>query len=468
MFDVLHAPSEMSPPPDAVAPEDLVEELASVFAHRDRLDARLAELLRRIGETKAFRRDGFSSLTALLKYRMSIHPGEAQRLVTRANGLTDAPLVALAFETGALSGAQVDVLLEARNIAPEAFAEAEGHLVTVALDTLLIRDLKKQLDYWLDQVAADDLGAERNLVRDLRSLTLRREGEMIRINGWVDIEAGEQLRAELEPGPPAEGDTRSTAARRADVLLDILNGASNRPNITVHVSAETLAHREPGISETAHGTFLTADEIRRLACDANLTRVIFDPESQPLDLAAPNDWSLLPYELPFAPGICDVSSPGATGSLIGAMSITSTIGPTEERPASTTWSCSAVIITSSSTKEDGSSAEHHVTSASTAPTEASWEPILHRVQFRAPSRPRVDRPSSRRVGCSRSSAVCPDSEARNRVAHLLSRGGSSGCHRTRATSIRVRGRCGNSPPIAGGPPSLRGGPDESKPARAIL
>jgi hypothetical protein len=285
MFDVLQAPSEtMTPPPDEVAPEDLIEELASVFAHRDRLDARLAELLRRTGETKAFCRDGFSSLTALLKYRMSIHPGEAQRLVARANGLTHAPLVALAFETGALSGAQVDVLLEARNIAPEAFPKAEGHLVTVALDTPLIRDLKKRLDYWLDQVAADDLGAGRNLVRDVRSLSLRREGEMMRINGWVDIEAGERLRAELEPGPPAEGDTRSTPARRADVLLDILNGASNRPSLVVHVSAETLAHRDPGISETGNGTFLTADEIKRLACDANLTRVIFDPESQPLDV----------------------------------------------------------------------------------------------------------------------------------------------------------------------------------------
>jgi hypothetical protein len=285
MFDVLDAPTQtMTPPPDVVAPEHLVGELASVLAHRDRLDARLAELLRRTGETKAFRRDGYSSLTALLKHRMSLHPGEAQRLVARANGLTHTPLVALAFETGALSGAQVDVLLEVRSTAPDAFAEAEGDLVAGALDTPLIRDLKKQLDYWLDQVAADPLGAQRNLVRDLRSLTLRREGEMIRINGWVDIEAGEQLRAELEPGAPAEGDTRSTAARRADVLLDILNGASNRPNLTVHVSAETLAHREPGISETAHGTFLTADEIRRLACDANLTRVIFDPESQPLDV----------------------------------------------------------------------------------------------------------------------------------------------------------------------------------------
>jgi hypothetical protein len=278
MFDMLEAP------PEELAPEDLVDELSSVFAQRDRIEARIADLLHQTGETEAFSRDGYSSLSALLKHRMSLHPGEAQRLVARANGLADTPLVALAYARGAISGAQVDTLLETRSTAVEAFDAAEGYLVELALDTPLVRDLRKKLDYWLDQVATIDLGADRNLVRDLRSLTLRRDGDMVRINGWVDIEAGERLRAELEPGPPAEGDTRSTPARRADLLIDILNGGSGRPDILVHVSAETLLAGEAGISETHTGTFLTAEEIRRLACDANLSRVVFGPESQPLDV----------------------------------------------------------------------------------------------------------------------------------------------------------------------------------------
>jgi hypothetical protein len=123
---------------------------------------------------------------------------------------------------------------------------------------------------------------------------------MIRVSGWFDIESGEHLRATLEPGPPAEGDDRSAPARRADQLIDILNGASNRPDILVHVSAEALTDRTPGVaepghrtsptdqtphvSETGYGTFLSADEIRRLTCDSNLTRVIFDVGSQPLDV----------------------------------------------------------------------------------------------------------------------------------------------------------------------------------------
>ena len=278
MFDMLESPS------DLVAPEDVVDELSSVFAQRDRIDARIADLIHQAWETEAYERDGYSSVTAMLKHRMSLHPGEAQRLVVRANGLANTPLVALAYARGAISGAQVDVLLEAKFIAGEAFTEVEGELVTLAMDTPLVRDLKKHLEYWLEQVAPVDLGSERNLIRDLRSLTLRRDGEMIRINGWVDIEAGERLRAGLELGPPAEGDTRSTPARRADLLLDIMNGASDRPDILVHVAAEALSQSEPGISETSSGTFLTIDEIRRLACDAKLTRVIFGPESRPMDV----------------------------------------------------------------------------------------------------------------------------------------------------------------------------------------
>jgi hypothetical protein len=107
---------------------------------------------------------------------------------------------------------------------------------------------------------------------------------MMRINGWVDIETGEEMRARLEPGPPAPGDDRSAPARRAALLVDILSGAGDRPGLIVHVSAETLLEDKPGITETSNGTFLTADEIRRISCDANLTRVVFGPDSQPIDV----------------------------------------------------------------------------------------------------------------------------------------------------------------------------------------
>jgi len=62
MFDLLEAPPELT------APEDLIEELDSLFTHRDRYDARIATVLQQIQETEAFNRDGYTSLTAMLKH----------------------------------------------------------------------------------------------------------------------------------------------------------------------------------------------------------------------------------------------------------------------------------------------------------------------------------------------------------------------------------------------------------------
>jgi len=281
-FETSNFPTE--PPIGLTAPEDLVDELSAIFARRDQDEARAAVLLARAGETKAFERDGFPSLTALLVHRMSLHPGEAQRLIRRANALTEMPLAGLAYDRGAISGAQVDALAETRGVAPDAFAEEEGRLVELAMDTPPVRELRKKLDYWLDQVAREELAEDRHLVREMRALNLRREQGMMRIDGWTDIESGEQLAVRLNPGPPLPGDTRSTAARRADLLLEMVEANTGRPGLIVHVSAETLLEGRPGISETEHGTFLTAEEIRRLSCDANLTRVVFGPDSQPLDV----------------------------------------------------------------------------------------------------------------------------------------------------------------------------------------
>ena len=37
--------------------------------------------------------------------------------------------------------------------------------------------------------------------------------------------------------------------------------------------------------------FLTADEIGRISCDANLTRVVFGSDAQPIEVGRTRDWS---------------------------------------------------------------------------------------------------------------------------------------------------------------------------------
>lgn len=107
---------------------------------------------------------------------------------------------------------------------------------------------------------------------------------MVRFSGWLDGEAGETLIAALEPPPPAADDRRSVAVRRADQLMDVINGSTQRPNLTVHVSTGSLFAGLPGLSETSTGVFLNTADISRLACDCTITRVVFGPASDPLDV----------------------------------------------------------------------------------------------------------------------------------------------------------------------------------------
>lgn len=285
--------------PPEVDPVDLVSELDVVLARINRDEARAAELLGRIVETDAYKRDGYSSPTAMLKHRYSWQGNVASQMVARANGLKQTLRVAASYELGEISSAQVDALLQARATAPEPFAAEETGLVETALGTPLVGDLRRTLDYWLKEVAADEQDNQRSIVRDCRSLRVRRDRDMIHFSAYYDIETGEQLLAALEPGLPAADDDRSTPMRRADQLLDIINGAQNRPNLVVHVSYQELLAAKgktdakgkteettnlPGLSETRNQNFLSRTEIDRISCDAAICRVVFGPGNRPIEV----------------------------------------------------------------------------------------------------------------------------------------------------------------------------------------
>lgn len=283
MFDMeqMEQMEQMEP---EIRPEDLVDEIDALASKITREEARLVSMMQDVIATEAHKRNGYSSPTAMLKHRQSLHPGDAQRLVSRANGLLSAPLTAMAYQTGAITGAQVDVLLEASYLAPDPFTAQEGDLVEIAMDTPLVRDLRKRLDYWIQEVAPDDQAADHDLFHDMRGVRIRRVDGLIKASISLDEEAGEQLLSALEPGPPAEEDSRTLPQRRADQLMDVLNGGTEKPNITVHVSAEALTDPGPTISESSYGTYMSALSIERLSCDAEITRVVLGPVSQPIDV----------------------------------------------------------------------------------------------------------------------------------------------------------------------------------------
>jgi hypothetical protein len=169
----------------------------------------------------------------------------------------------------ATTAAAEPVLLDAaRRLDPPGLRKVVGHLVAVA-----------------DPQGADQQAQRRHDRRGLWvSPTL--DG-MVALDGLLDPEAGETLLAALEPlaRPSVAEDDRSAAQRRADALTELarrqLEGGrlpqtgGVRPQVAVTIELASLLG-QPGLpgAEAAWMGPLPAEAARRLACDAEVTRVL--------------------------------------------------------------------------------------------------------------------------------------------------------------------------------------------------
>lgn len=156
---------------------------------------------------------------------------------------------------------------------------------------------------------ADQDGALREEERQFENRELHfgvaRDGMTV-LKGRLDRETGAKLRAALEPlaapRPESNGekDPRTAGQRNADALADVLDIAlsadrlpragGQRPHVTVTVSMDSLREwlpgepsRAPGVLETT-GQAITAEQLRRVACDAEILPMVLGGEGQPLDV----------------------------------------------------------------------------------------------------------------------------------------------------------------------------------------
>ncbi len=138
---------------------------------------------------------------------------------------------------------------------------------------------------------------EQRLQREERFLELKgTEGGGVWVRGYLDGEGGATLRSALEPlATPLPDDERSRERRLADALVDISAAAldagslpqhgGERPHLQVTVSLPTLQGLEGApAAELERGGAMAAEMARRLACDAQVRRVVFGPRSQVLDV----------------------------------------------------------------------------------------------------------------------------------------------------------------------------------------
>jgi uncharacterized protein DUF222/HNH endonuclease len=298
--------------------EDLADDLLELERASRVIEAERSRRLIEVERRGAWSLDGHLSLVSWLAARLRLGSGRAARHVRLARALEAMP----ATREALASGEAAELLLTAREAAPETFREAESMLVEAAT-TLSPGDVRRAIAYWREAADSEQARERARRVHERRRLHVSPllDG-MVRIDGDLDPESGQTvitaLRAvqdawakdrgpgieksdsdgECRDGGGDEGilarDGRTAPQRRADALTELCRAwldrsdrpsvAGERPHVVVMVELESLAGGLGRTCELEEAGPIAPETARRIACDAGITRVIVGPASQPLDV----------------------------------------------------------------------------------------------------------------------------------------------------------------------------------------
>ena len=152
--------------------------------------------------------------------------------------------------------------------------------------------------------AADAAALERAVAaqRARRSVTFRPDGitgqRVMRVvltdADYELLQSGIEAAHTFDPPNTPEDDRRTAAQRRYDAFLDLITAGvqagelptsrGTKPHVTVTVPLATLTGEAEVAGVGGFGTVISPETVRRLACDARLTRAIVDANGMPLDI----------------------------------------------------------------------------------------------------------------------------------------------------------------------------------------
>ncbi len=258
-----------------------------------------------------------------LRANRRLSPHAAAQWVRTARALHRGPLAgtARALAAGEVSYAHAAVLADATSDLPPArVAEAEPVFLDAAarLDPPRLRRVAEHLRELVDPDQAEERGRARLEKRGLW-LSVTFDG-LVDVKGLLDPEAGEAAVAALAPlaRPAGPDDERSAPQRRADAFGelarwrlqagDLPQEGGLRPQVNVTADLATL-QAPHGVGGTgAWSGVLPGETVRRLACDAVVTRAIVRRHPHPD----------LPTTHPDHPGL-DGNDPGGRSTADGAL-----------------------------------------------------------------------------------------------------------------------------------------------------
>ncbi len=271
-------------------------ELVELRVQIDRLEAQWLARLAAFDDGCGPMVDGAATTAAWLRRDCRLAPGAARERVLVARRLPDLPATANALTEGAISYRHAALIASATGDLPDAAngsASTESILLEAArgCDPATLRKVTAHLSYVLDPD-----GTRRRDARgcDRATLFVSPAFDRFAVNGDLNAEGGATVLAALAPlAVPIPGDQRTPAQRRADALVELARRALDggglpetggvRPHVTVTVDLPTLTGT-PGSAKLAWAGPVSGETARRLACDADVARVITAGPSEVLDV----------------------------------------------------------------------------------------------------------------------------------------------------------------------------------------
>ncbi|WP_281900455.1 HNH endonuclease signature motif containing protein [Phytohabitans aurantiacus] len=284
---------------------DLVDALHAAHDAQQMLAATTLHLIREIEGRNLPIAQEAANTAVWLRERLHVSIHTARRTVDLAQALDRRPVLDAALSSGTVNMEQAQIVAKtvhdlADEASPDMVDLAEKALIAefAAWEPATFRKAAERiLAHVAPEVAdeADRRAAERDEKRAqrTRAFTLTNNGDgRFRVTGWLDAEAAAIVNAALDPlcKPDLE---RTPAQRRADALVEVCrlalrteqlpDNGGDRPQVAVTVPYDVV-RKELGVGQLDTGERLTAEQVRRLACDAHILPIVLGGQGQILDV----------------------------------------------------------------------------------------------------------------------------------------------------------------------------------------